>query len=170
MHGHTVSFDVRGASDALLSDTSFVQLIVKAKKILPLGNHVRLLGRATAGWTIKDALSELPPTIRFFAGGDTSVRGYGFEELGPELDGEVIGGSKLLTGSLELDVPVSSNWSVATFVDTGSAFDDDPQFSTGVGVGVRWFSPLGPLRVDIAHPLDDPDNNLRVHISLGPDL
>ena len=51
-----------------------------------------------------------------------------------------------------------------------AAFDAKPDFSTGVGVGVRWYSPLGPLRLDLAHPLDDPDRNLRVHISLGTDL
>ena len=170
MHGHTLSFDVRGASDALLSDTSFIQVITKAKQIVPLGSKIRLLGRVTAGWTLKEALSDLPPSIRFFAGGDNSVRGYGYEELGPEVDDEVIGGSKLLTGSLELDVPVRTNWSLAAFVDSGSAFDSSPSFSTGVGIGIRWFSPLGPLRLDIAHPLDDPDNNVRIHISLGTDL
>ncbi len=82
----------------------------------------------------------------------------------------MVGGNRLLTGSLEMDVLFRPNWSVAAFVDSGSAFDDKPQFFTGVGLGIRWYSPLGPLRVDVAHPLDDVGHNLRLHISLGPDL
>ncbi len=85
-------------------------------------------------------------------------------------NGDVVGGRKLLTGSLEADIRIRNNWSLALFVDSGSAFDGNPEFSTGVGVGVRWYSPLGPVRLDLAHPLDDPDTNLRIHFSLGPDL
>ena len=51
-----------------------------------------------------------------------------------------------------------------------SAFSSRPEFSSGVGVGVRWYSPVGPIRVDVAHPLDDPDRDFRLHIVLGPDL
>ena len=56
-------------------------------------------------------------------------------------------------------------------MDTGTAFNDtDMDFSTGAGIGIRWYSPVGPIRLDLAHPFDDPDDSLRVHISLGPDL
>lgn len=170
VRGYSLSLDVRGATQAMLSDNDLIQAIFRGRQILPLGNRLRLLGRVHAGWTWQDEFEDLPPSVRFFAGGDNSVRGYGYEQLGPEEDGEVVGGKRLLTGSLELDALVRPNWSVALFADTGSAFDDQPDFSTGVGVGVRWYSPLGPLRFDLAHPLDDPDRNVRLHISLGPDL
>ena len=77
---------------------------------------------------------------------------------------------RLLVGSVELDVPVRSNWAVALFADAGSAYNDSPEFSESVGIGLRWFSPLGPVRVDLAHPLDDTGQTVRLHISLGPDI
>jgi translocation and assembly module TamA len=168
--GYSFSLDLRGAAEALLSDNDLVQAIARGRQILPLGGPFRLLGRVQAGWTWLSEFEDLPPSVRFFAGGDNSVRGYGYEELGPEEDGEVVGGKRLLTGSLEIDALIRPNWSVAAFVDSGSAFDDKPDFSTGVGLGLRWYSPLGPLRFDVAHPLDDPDHDFRIHISLGPDL
>lgn len=168
--GYSLGLDVRGAARSLLSDNDLLQAIVRARQIVPLGERFRLLGRVQAGWTWQDEFENLPPSVRFFAGGDNSVRGYGYEQLGPEEDGEVVGGKRLVTGSLEIDALIRPNWSVAAFVDTGSAYNSSPDFSTGVGLGLRWYSPLGPLRFDIAHPLDDPGRSVRFHISLGPDL
>ncbi len=170
--GYRLSFDVRGASDSLGSDTSFVQLRAKAKWLRSIGERTRVLARVSLGMTAKDALSDLPASVRFFAGGDKSVRGYDFETLGPEdTDGDVIGGSHLLDGSLEIDRLIGEKWALAAFIDAGDAFDQtDFEFKTGVGVGLRWYSPVGPIRVDFAHPLDNPDESFRLHISLGPDL
>ena len=170
LKGYSVSFEVRGATKQMLSDTDFVQLMGRGRYILPIGGRVRLLSRVNAGWTWQNQFEDLPPSVRFFAGGDNSVRGYGYQDLGPEENGEVVGGRKLLTGSLELDTLLTSSWSLALFVDSGSAFDDSPTFNTGVGMGVRWYSPIGPLRLDLAHPLDDPDRRFRLHISFGTDL
>jgi translocation and assembly module TamA len=170
LSGYALSIDVRGAAQALLSDNDLVQAIGRARHIFPLGKRVRVLSRATAGWTWQQKFDDLPPSIRFFAGGDNSVRGYDFESIGPEEDGEVVGGRRLLTGSIELDVLIRERWSAALFADAGSAFDDSPDFRRSLGFGVRWFSPLGPLRLDFAHPLDDVDRSLRIHVSLGPDL
>lgn len=170
--GYRLNFDVRGASDALGSDTSFLQLRTKLRWIRPFGDKTRLLASANLGLTAKDQLSELPASVRFFSGGDRSVRGYEFQSLGPtNADGAVIGGSHQVDLSLEIDRLFRDKWAIAAFVDSGTAFDEtDFDFSTGVGLGVRWYSPLGPIRLDFAHPLDDPDTSLRVHISLGPDL
>ena len=170
--GYRFSFDIRGASDSLGSDTNFLQLRSKAKWIHSFSDKTRVLLRTGIGVTAKEEFTELPASVRFFAGGDRSVRGYDFESLGPlDADGDVIGGSHIVDASLEFDYLFRDKWSVAAFVDTGTAFNDtDLDFSTGVGIGIRWYSPVGPIRLDFAHPLDDPDDNFRVHISLGPDL
>ena len=170
--GFRINADVRGAAEALGSDTSFLQVQLKAKWVYSLTSRTRVLARATVGMTRKDMLAELPASVRFFAGGDNSVRGYAFESLGPEdEDGKVIGGSNQLDASLEIDRQIGKQWAIAAFVDSGDAFDEtDIDFNTGVGVGFRWYSPVGPLRLDFAHPLDNPDENIRIHISLGPDL
>ncbi len=170
LKGYSISLEVRGATEQLISDTNFVQFEGRGRTILPLGSRVRLLSRLHLGWTWQSKFEDLPPSVRFFAGGDNSIRGYGYQDLGPEENGEVVGGRRLLTGSMELDTLLKENWSLAVFVDSGSAFDEEPTFNTGVGVGVRWYSPLGPLRLDLAHPLDDPERRFRLHVSLGTDL
>jgi translocation and assembly module TamA len=100
------------------------------------------------------------------------VRGYEFESLGPvDADGEVIGGSSLVTGSFEFEQPLRARWSLALFVDSGNAFErSELDAKTGAGIGGRWQSPLGPIRLDVAHPFDDDTDDWRIHISLGPDL
>lgn len=170
--GRRMSLDVRGSLDDIGSDTTFLQLTGSTKWAIPLGESTRVLARADLGFTAKKDFDELPASVRFFAGGDNSVRGYGFETLGPTDDeGNVIGGSYLATFSFEIDRLIARKWSIAAFVDTGNAFDDfDVDFKTGVGLGLRWYSPLGPIRVDVAHPLDDESRDYRLHITLGPDL
>ncbi len=161
---------IRGAEQSLASDTSFLQIRAAAKVVRGLTDSTRVLIRADGGWTWKEEFSDLPPSVRFFAGGDTSIRGYEYQSIGPQTNGEVVGGSGLATGSLEFDWAFRPGWSAAAFVDSGSAFDREPEYFTGVGLGVRWYSPLGPLRVDLAHPLDDDKSGVRLHISIGPDL
>lgn len=170
--GQRINFDLRGSSDSLASDTSFLQFKATTKWIWSLSEKTRMIARGKFGATLKDELSELPVSVRFFTGGDHSVRGYDFESLGPvDENGAVIGGSHLLEASIEFDRMIVGNWSIAAFVDTGSAFSDfSPEFSTGVGLGIRWYSPIGPIRIDFAHPLDDPDRDFRLHLTLGPDL
>ena len=86
--------------------------------------RARFLVRSQIGTTWKQSLAELPASVRFFAGGDNSVRGYDFDELGPvDADGEVIGGSSLITASIEYEHPLRARWSLAFFVDSGNAFE-----------------------------------------------
>jgi translocation and assembly module TamA len=168
--GFRIDTTVRGGSQSLGSDTDLVQLLGTGKVIERLTEHTRVLVRTTAGWTWKDKFSDLPPSIRFFAGGDASIRGYAFQDVGPERQGNVVGGSRLLTGSVEFDYQFRTDWAAALFVDSGSAFDEEPHFVTGVGAGIRWYSPVGPIRVDVAHPLDDPTTQWRLYITVGPDI
>jgi translocation and assembly module TamA len=171
--GSKLSFEVRGANDRVVSDTSFVQAIAQGKWIWSLPRGQRLLVRGQVGATAKREFRELPASVRFFAGGDNSVRGYDFKELGPlDADGDVIGGSSLATGSFEFEQPLRERWSLAFFVDAGNAFEGsriDAKISAGIGG--RWQSPLGPIRIDLARPLNDPlTDDYRFHVSLGPDL
>ena len=172
--GHRVSLRLSGTTKLIGSDSEFLQAELQGKWILPAWKDARVLLRGEAGATVKDNFQTLPPSVRYFAGGDYSVRGYDYESLGPTDDqGNVIGGSHTLIGSVELDQRVWRNWSVAAFVDTGNAFDSftNMRLKTGVGAGIRWYSPLGPVRVDIAFPLDrDAPDDWRLHITLGPDL
>ena len=170
--GSRLSLEVRGAHDAIVSDTTFVQAIANAKWIWSLPRGRRVLVRSQVGATAEREFEELPASVRFFAGGDNSVRGYSFEELGPvDENGNVIGGSSLITGSFELEQPLRARWSLAFFVDSGNAFaSSDVDAKTSVGLGGRWQSPLGPIRLDLALPLEDDHDDWRVHITLGPDL
>ncbi|MFT4815050.1 MAG: translocation and assembly module TamA [Pseudohongiellaceae bacterium] len=162
---------VRGASSDILSTETFLQFNLNGKLITPLGTG-RLLSRFEIGTTLADEASNLPPTILYFTGGDQSVRGYKYQSLGPESEqGEVLGGKHQLVAGVEYDFNVSPNWKLAVFADAGNAFSsfDDFELKTSVGLGIRWLSPIGPIRVDLASALDD-DNKLRLHIAMGPDL
>ena len=169
--GSRLSLEIRGAHDALVSDTTFVQTIAQGKWIWSTERGQRFIVRGQAGATAKREFEELPASVRFFAGGDSSVRGYTFEELGPvDADGNVIGGSSLATGSFEFEQPLRARWSLAFFVDSGNAFEgSEMDARTSVGTGGRWQSPLGPIRIDLALPLDD-ERDWRFHVTLGPDL
>ena len=172
--GHRSSVQMLGSLEGLISDTSFLQLYGNTKWVFGLWTGARLLPRAEAGATLIDKLRTLPASVRYFAGGDVSVRGYAYKSLGPtDPFGAVVGGENLLVGSVELDQQIYTDWSVAVFVDSGNAYNAFNDFNpaTGVGAGIRWFSPLGPIRVDIAVPLEkDAPDDYRVHITLGPDL
>ncbi|TCK19092.1 autotransporter secretion outer membrane protein TamA [Thiogranum longum] len=170
--GFRLNFTTRGSLQGVASDISFLQLIGGAKGILGLPWQTRLIGRFDGGSTFMNKFDALPPSVRFFAGGDSSVRGYGYKSLGPDnASGEVEGGKHLLVGSLELDHRITEKWGLAAFVDTGNAFNDLPvDLKTGVGLGIRWRSPVGPVRLDFARPLDRKSNQLWVHFVMGPDL
>jgi len=174
LRGHHSMAMTRGAVDGVISDTSFLQVYGNTKWVFSLWSGGRMLTRAEAGATLIDELDTLPATVRFFAGGDTSVRGYAYNSLGPtDAFGKVVGGQNLAVGSVELDQQIATNWSLAGFIDSGNAYDSLDEFDpvTSVGAGIRWFSPLGPIRFDVAAPLDkDAPDNYRVHITLGPDL
>lgn len=170
--GLRLAFGVEGAHDYLLSDVSFVKADLSAKYIHELFDAGRILLRADMGALASSDFDALSATHRFFAGGDNSIRGFDFESLGPKDDaGEVVGGHYLAVGSVEYEHVVKGNWSAAVFTDFGNAFDDfSEDLEIGVGVGVRWRSPVGPVRLDVATGISEPDYPVRLHIVIGPDL
>jgi translocation and assembly module TamA len=170
--GVRLGLKLRGAAEQIVSSVSFAQAIGNAKAALALPAKLRVISRLDVGATAMKSFEELPASVRFFAGGDNSVRGYAYQSLGPKDDkGDVVGGRNLLVGSIELERLLLDKWAVALFVDSGNAFDKthvDPR--TGVGFGIRWRSPVGPIRLDFAHPLTDSKDAFRIHFSMGPEL
>ncbi|HLT91491.1 MAG TPA: autotransporter assembly complex family protein [Woeseiaceae bacterium] len=171
--GVSASLDVHGAPESPLAETTFLQATLGVRAVLPLGARARLLLRGETGITEAEDFADLPPTQRFFTGGDRTVRGYGYQELSPENEfGDDVGGRYLTVASVEVDYLVFGNFGLAAFFDTGNATNTSPgdNLVSSVGLGLRYRSPVGMIRVDFAHPLDDPSRDFRLHISLGPDL
>lgn len=157
-------------------DVRFARVVAEAAGYHPLG-VAGLFGAARIRVGVAEPIGgddEIPLFERFYAGGVTSVRGYERRHVGPLADGDPIGGRSLLTMSAELRRAIVGNLGAAVFADAGTvglaaddlALDD---LQVGVGVGVRYKSPVGPIRVDLGFPLDPPPGaqEWRVHISLG---
>jgi translocation and assembly module TamA len=155
---------------------SFAQVDASAQWFHGFDADSRLILRGEIGHTFSGELLDMPPSLRFYAGGDRSIRGYGWREVGPRIrngagDEFATGARNLLVGSVEYERYFKGPWGAAVFVDSGSAFDGtSPDMHTGVGVGLRWRSPVGPVRIDIAHGLDDPDSTFTLHLNIGADL
>jgi translocation and assembly module TamA len=169
--GYSVSLDLHGGNENLLSETTFLRTLADFRAVFPLGSRSRLLLHTETGAMVADEFIGLPPSQRFFTGGDRSVRGYDYQDIGPRnAAGDTIGGRYLLAGGIEADYRVYGDFGAAVFFDAGDAFNDTPDPKLGAGVGFRWFSPVGMVRLDFAHPFDDPDDDFRFHLSIGPDL
>jgi translocation and assembly module TamA len=170
--GYGLSTQLRAGDAAIGSQVDFQQFALQARWVRGLGERQRILLRGEIGRTFGESLERLPPSLRFYAGGDRSVRGYGYQELGPrDAEDNVIGGRNLLVGSVELEHMFSERWGAAVFVDAGNAFNgSDFDAAVGVGIGLRWRSPIGPVRLDLGHGLDDPRQGLRLHLTIGPQL
>jgi len=171
-NGLQISAGLLGAADGVLADASFLQTTVGGKAILTPMNRWRLIGRGALGVTFVDSIDSLPPSLRFYTGGDSSIRGYKYKSIGTKDDsGTVIGGRYLIVGSIELEKIIDDSWSVAGFWDGGSATDDlELDFFQGAGVGVRFRLPFGQVRLDIASAISEEDRPIRVHLTVGGDL
>ncbi|WP_198677932.1 autotransporter assembly complex protein TamA [Aliidiomarina shirensis] len=170
--GFRLALTVRGAAERVFSDADFAQATLSAKIIHRMSERWRFLSRGEAGTSMSSDFDKIPTSLRFYAGGDTSIRGYSYRSVGPRNDmDEVTGARHLLTGSLEVDYEFRTNWRFAVFVDSGNAFDDIAEpMKTGAGFGLRWQSPIGPVRIDLAHAFSDPGDAIRLHLTIGPDL
>jgi translocation and assembly module TamA len=165
------------------SDLDFSQAYLSSRWNTIWKNRWKLLLRGEVGYSdahiqerlvevgdelVSISLTELPSAYRFKAGGSQSVRGYGFETLSDNS----IGSNNIITASAELEMLFRKNWSVALFFDVGNAFNDWGQIDLkkGAGVGIRWYSIAGAIRLDIAQALDEPGNPWRLHFTIGSPL
>ena len=167
-------FDIglRGADEGFGSDVDFGQATARLKFISSLNRNNRFIARGSIGSITTREFEKLPPSKRFFTGGSQSVRGYKYQSLGPEDEsGDVIGARRLLTGSIEFEHSLNDRWGIAVFYDIGNAVEDfDDELERGAGFGLRWKSPVGPVRIDVASALTDDGDPWRLHINIGPDL
>lgn len=170
--------EVRAEPTYLLGDESlaYLKLQSQATAYVPFGAKARtvLAGRAKIGAMVGGSIPEVPASRRFYAGGGGSVRGYAYQAIGPRsFDNTPEGGISLLETSLELRQRVGERWGVVAFVDAGAVgtneFPTGDDFSVGVGVGVRYDLGFGPIRADIAIPLDqrEGDPSFQIYLSIG---
>ena len=168
--------ELRGSPGLVFENSAYLRAHVKSRLYLPIFSKGRVILRGELGTATVEDFSRYPLSLRFFAGGDNSVRGYEWKSLGPkDKYGEVIGGTDVLTGSFEYNHQVAESWLAAGFVDVGNAFDHEfDKFYTGAGFGARWLSPVGIVRADLAWPLNDDGStdykDVRLHIGFEVSL
>jgi translocation and assembly module TamA len=171
--GWSISLDARSTAGDLLSSARFSQITADAKWIRAFWRNNRLILRGSLGHIWTDDFEALPPQLRFFAGGDQSIRGYSFQAIGPENSyGRVIGGDSVAIASATVEHYFTPRWGIATFIDAGNAFNGtDIHAKIGTGVGLRWRSPVGMIRVDLGTPVNDAQRHgIELHLVIGPDL
>ena len=190
---HPFFAEVRGSDAAIGSDANFLQLHIQAEHVFQIVPRWHLLLRDELGMTAVSHFDELPAVMRFFAGGDNSVRGFAFDELSPidpvcqrnasgpvylpgtrncavQLGTAKDGGKNMVTGTVEIIRDLPHNFGVATFFDYGNAFNhwgDRLEYAAGVGFRVRL--PVVTLGIDIAQPLSR-NAGPRLHINFSPKL
>lgn len=168
--GSSMVLSAAGSSDELGADTKFLRLRAGYKRLQPLWGSHRLLARVEAGVIVTDAIHQVPLTQRFFTGGDQTVRGYSYNSLGPRnAEGDVEGGKYLNVASLEYSFAIRPSWRLALFFDAGRAYNhNNEDWNKGAGIGVRWISPIGQVKVDIATPVyNNEESGIQLHISMG---
>ncbi|WDE09688.1 autotransporter assembly complex protein TamA [Thalassomonas haliotis] len=156
-------------------ELAFMQMEQRVKRIWRLSSRWRMMMRGQLGITWMDTETfntAMPSDYRFFAGGDVSVRGFGYQSLSPvDEQNELLGGKHLLAASIEFDYLFHRDYRWAVFADQGNAFNHwrDRQLQKSVGTGLRWVTPVGAIRLDVAKALDG-NKGWRLHITIGPDL
>ena len=158
-----------------ISDVNFWKIQASTAWVRTYAQNHRFLTRLEIGVLNTADIHRIPPSLRFFAGGDRSVRGYGYKKISPkDRNGKLVGGSRLATGTIEYQYQAYPDWWLATFADTGLAansFKPD-ELRYGAGFGLRWASPVGAIKFDVATPIKDKDKskNIQFYIGLGSEI
>ena len=173
--GQSTNFQVEAGSSRLLSSIDLLKFSGSFKYLREVADRNTLIAAFQYGALYSDDFDRVPTSQRFFTGGDNSIRGFGFRDISPRNpEGNTVGGRFLEVASLEYNYRFRDRWSGALFIDAGRAFNNfDTSYSVGSGFGLRWQSPVGPFRIDIATPINGNDNDtdsVRVHLSLGAEL
>jgi len=169
---HGISFDAsaRVGAQALGEGYNFLYLSAKGTYTTKLADDHQLTMRAWAGSNFFANSGDLASNFRFYMGGDSSVRGYKYREIGPVLDSYLVGGESQIGFSAEYEYFFSEDMAAALFYDIGDAFNDqDINLKDSVGVGLHWYSPVGPVKLEYAQPLDMDETPL-LHIMIRATL
>jgi translocation and assembly module TamA len=172
--GFKQTYKIELGSEALLSDADMAIVNAGWRFIYSLGENAdhQFVGRADAGYIFTEDFAKVPYNLRYFTGGDQSIRGFDYKSLSPEIDGFKVGGQALGVASLEYNYQFKEGWRAAVFADAGNAYNKEFSNPTeyGAGVGVRWASPIGPIRIDVATGLSDDNYPIRLHFFIGSQL
>jgi len=165
--GYALNWQVGVAPLPLLTDEKFIRGYTRGVYYRPVGETGTLILRGEAGAVFSKDKDGVPSSFLFRAGGDQSVRGYGYQQLGVREGDAIVGGRYLLTAGAEYQYWFRPPWGVAVFYDAGNAGDkfSDLHPKSGYGVGARWRSPVGPINVDVAY--GHAVKKVRLHFSLG---
>ena len=172
--GFKQTYKVEVGSEKLLSDANMAIMNAGWRFIYSLGendNH-QFVGHSDVGYILTEDFDKVPYNIRYFTGGDQTIRGFDYKSLAAEENGYKIGGQVLATGSLEYNYQFKEGWRAAVFSDFGNAYDKDFNTPTAysAGLGIRWASPIGPIRLDVATGLSDDSKPIRLHFFIGSQL
>jgi translocation and assembly module TamA len=180
--GFSQYYTVEGASEKVGSDVDLLRVYADYVMVMSLAERQRLVARGELGAVYisdKDR-DQLAPSLNFFAGGSQNIRGYSYQSLGNEVEVEqddgtvrtfVVGGTRLVTASLEYQYLVNQNWRAAVFADAGDAFDEgDMDINYGVGFGVHYLTPVGAIKVEIANPVGSDTPDWRFHFNIGAEF
>ena len=167
-------YSLEAGSESVISDTDMAIARAGVSGIYSFGadDKHQVLGSLNTGYIWADDFYEVPYKLRFFAGGDQSIRGYDYESLSPIDKGYLTGGQILAVGSAEYNYEFKPGFRGAVFTDVGNAYDKDFETDTkvGVGVGIRWASPVGVVRVDVAAGVTEDSIPVRLHLFIGSPL
>ncbi len=172
--GYKQSYKIQFGSESLLSDTDMAITSAEWKGLYSFGkndNH-QVVGGLDVGYIFAKDFEKVPYNLRYFAGGDQSLRGFDYKSLSPIEYGYKVGGQALAVGTLEYNYQFKDGWRAAIFSDFGNAYDktfsNDTEYS--LGLGIRWKSPIGPIRLDVASGISDPAHPIRLHFFIGSQL
>ncbi|KZN32758.1 hypothetical protein N480_24980 [Pseudoalteromonas luteoviolacea S2607] len=163
---------LEAAHQSIISSTSLFKIHWKQAWLRQYQQRHMVLLRAELGAMAVSDFDKTPLNMRFFAGGDQSVRGFAFQSISPRGElGQLTGGKYLVTASSEYNYQFLPNWRAALFVDVGTATNDfSEKWALGAGFGFRYLTPVGPVRVDHAWGLSKPSRSTRLSIVIGPEI
>ena len=161
--GYNISIHLIGASKKLISKDNFFQSFLSIKNLIPITHNIRLFLQGSIGYTKINNIKNLPLSLQLLAGGSSSIRGYGYNSIGP--------GKGIFTASVELQHRLKGNWFITGFYDSGNVSDQlFDNIKSGAGPGILWQSPIGSIALTIAKQLDNHKNKWMVQFSMGPQL
>lgn len=165
--GYVASIELGAGPQDFINESSIGRVVGRVLWLYPLTRDWRAVLRGQVGEVFGASRMIVPSDLLFRTGGDQSVRGYGYNTLGVEQDGAVVGGNVTAVLSAELVYRLAPQWGLAVFTDAGNAADSwsNFKFERGSGFGGRWRSPIGPVNLDIAR--SHSTHKLRLHFSVG---